>query len=94
MQKYAIIDGNNVINIVEYETDPGNPPPGFADNIIAVATDFAGPGWTYHDGIFTAPQPYPSWVLVNNVWEAPIPYPNDGKYYRWDEETKSWKDMG
>ena len=91
MKRYAIIDGSQVINAIEYETDPSNPPPGFPDGIIAVQSDTAGPGWTYANGVLTAPQPYPSWILVNNVWVAPVPCPDDGKSYMWDEATQSWK---
>ena len=91
MQRYAIIDGSQVINAIDYETAPGNPPPGYFDGIIAVQSDVAGPGWTYANGVLTAPQPYPSWILVNNVWVAPVPCPDDGKSYMWDEAAKSWK---
>lgn len=59
LQKYAIIDGINVVNLVEYESDPGNPPPGFPDNYIAVQTDVAGPGWIYENGVFSDPNPPP-----------------------------------
>jgi len=35
---------------------------------------------------------FDSWVLNEQtcLWEAPIPYPNDGKHYRWNEETNNW----
>jgi len=59
LQNYAIIDGVNVINIIQYEEQPSNPPPGFASPIIAVQSDTAGTGWTYVDGVFIAP-PVPS----------------------------------
>ena len=62
MQKYAIIDGENVINVIDYEVAPSNPPPGFQSPIIAVQSDVAGPGWTYVNGQFSpppAPQPTP-----------------------------------
>lgn len=49
----------------------------------------AGIGYTYANGVFTAPQPYPSWTLVNNVWTAPTPMPTDGMY-QWNETTKTW----
>ena len=55
LQNYAIIDGINVINIIQYEEQPSNPPPGFESPIIAVQSDTAGPGWTYVDGVFIAP---------------------------------------
>jgi len=54
-QRYAIIDGINVINVVDYDTPPSNPPPGFEAPIIAVQSDTASIGWTYVDGQFIAP---------------------------------------
>ena len=53
--RYAIIDGIKVINAIEYEDQPSNPPPGFDETIIAVQSDTAGPGWTYVNGQFIAP---------------------------------------
>ena len=55
LQNYAIIDGINVINVIQYEEQPTNPPPGFESPIIAVQSDTAGSGWTYVDGIFINP---------------------------------------
>jgi len=54
-QRYAIIDGNNVINIIDYDTAPSNPPLGFDEPIIAVQSDTAQIGWTYIDDQFIAP---------------------------------------
>lgn len=53
--RYAIIDDINVINVIDYDEQPSNPPPGFENPIIAVQSDVAGPGWTYVDGVFIAP---------------------------------------
>lgn len=53
--RYAIIDGINVINVIDYDTDPGNPPSGFDEPIIAVQSDTAQIGWTYVNGQFIAP---------------------------------------
>ena len=59
--RYAIIDGINVINVIDYDTVPSNPPPGFESPIIAVQSNTAGPGWTYVDGQFIAsPIPAPT----------------------------------
>lgn len=55
LQNYAIIDGINVINIIQYEEQPSNPPPGFESPIIAVQSNIASIGWTYVDGVFIAP---------------------------------------
>jgi len=59
--------------------------------------NYAGIGYTYDQAndVFYAPQPFPSWVLNNTTWtwEAPTPMPTDGKFYRWDEATTSWKEV-
>lgn len=93
MQRYAIIKDGNVVNVIEYESQPSNPPPGFDDTYIAVQSDVASVGWTYNNGVFIKPQPYPSWTLKNNKWEAPITMPEDGKYYLWDEINLDWKEI-
>ena len=90
MDTYAIIDGNKVVNIIDYETQPTTPIPGLDPSYIAVLANGAGIDWIYENNVFTAPQPHPSWTLVNNVWTAPIPYPDDGKLYFWDEQSLSW----
>jgi hypothetical protein len=53
--KYAIINGTDVVNSIEYDTQPSNPPPGFESPIIAVQNNEAGPGWKYVQGQFVAP---------------------------------------
>jgi hypothetical protein len=93
MNKYAIIQNGLVINYIEYETQPDNPPPSFEEGTIAVLNNSVGVGYTYADGVFTAPKPFPSWVLVDNKWTAPTPRPTDSKIYAWDEETTSWKEL-
>ena len=91
MDMYAIIYNNSVVNIIEYDSQPSNPPPGMENGYFAVLLPIdCGIGYTYNNGIFTAPQPYPSWTLIDNVWTPPIPKPVDGKLYTWDETTKTW----
>ena len=67
---------------------------GQPDGGVALRGNYAGIGYTYDEAndVFYAPQPFPSWTLNNQtwLWEAPVPYPNDGKLYRWDEDTTSW----
>ena len=64
------------------------------DGGVALRKNFAGIGYTYDEtrDAFIPPQPYPSWTLDEDtcVWNPPIPYPEDGKKYRWDEDTTSW----
>jgi hypothetical protein len=58
--------------------------------------NYAGVGFTYdhQNDVFYEPQPFPSWILNKNtwLWESPSPYPDDGKLYRWDESSLSWKE--
>jgi len=93
MNKYAIIQNGLVINYIEYETQPDNPPPSFEEGTIAVLNNSVGVGYTYNNGIFTAPKPFPSWVLVDNKWTAPVEKPNDDKFYQWNEATTSWVEV-
>lgn len=93
MNKYAIIQNGLVINYIEYETQPDNPPPSFAEGTIAVLNNNIGVGYTYNNGVFTAPQPFPSWVLVDNKWTAPTEKPTDSKIYAWNETTTSWEEL-
>ena len=54
--------------------------------------NFAGIGMNY-DGIgFYEDSPYPSWIFnsITYTWDPPISKPLDGKYYEWNESTKSW----
>lgn len=90
MQRYAIIKDGLVVNVIEYESQPSNPPPAFDDTHIAIQSDIAGTGFTYENELFTAPKPYPSWVLVNNAWIPPVDFPTSGGPHKWDETIKNW----
>lgn len=52
----AVIDGENVVNVIEAE--PGFELPGF----LLVAAGSTGPGWRYIGGEFIAPDPEPDHV--------------------------------
>lgn len=62
MERYAIIDGSDVINVIDYDAPPSNPPPGFDAPIIAVQSDTASPGWKYENRAFidTTPPSLPA----------------------------------
>jgi hypothetical protein len=68
-----------------------------ADQSKAFRKNYAGLGYTYDEqrDAFIPPKPFNSWVLDEQtcLWNAPTPYPTDGKYYTWDEETVSWKEV-
>ena len=58
MQRYVIIDtanGNSIINSVEYDQAPTNPPPGFGAGTVAIQNDIADQTWTYDGTTFHAP---------------------------------------
>ena len=56
--------------------------------------NYAGIGFSYDRTLdaFIPPKPYPSWILNKEtcLWNAPVEYPEDGKMYRWNEETVNW----
>ena len=56
--------------------------------------NYAGKGSTYDEArdAFIPPKIFASWTLNETTcrWDPPTPYPDDGKVYRWNEETRSW----
>lgn len=57
---------------------------------VTKETGPAGLGYTYEDGIFITPQPFPSWTLnKNNEWEPPIPRPPTFPIL-WNEKKGAW----
>jgi hypothetical protein len=65
MQRYAIIDtaADKIINVVEYDIAPPNPPPGFETGIIAVQNDSVGLEWSW-TGTELVPPPPPVIVPI------------------------------
>ena len=59
--------------------------------------NYAGMGYTYDESrnAFIPVKPYPSYILNEDTcqWESPIPRPNDDKFYDWDEENLTWKEL-
>jgi hypothetical protein len=76
---------------VHYLPDSNTPSP---DQSKALRANYAGLGMTYdaENDVFYGVQPFTTWILNRTiwVWEPPIPRPEDGKRYRWDDETVSW----
>lgn len=54
-----------------------------------------GAGWTYAEGEFRWPAPYPSWMWQDGEWVAPVPEPDpvDGFVWVWDEEAGDWQQV-
>jgi hypothetical protein len=63
----------------------------------SIRKNYAGIGHTYDStrDAFIAPKPYPSWVLNEDTcnWEAPVAMVDDGKQYKWDEDTTNWSEV-
>ena len=57
MNKYAIVKNGAVVNVIEYESQPNNPPPGFEEGHVAIQADRVSPGWQYENGEFFDPNP-------------------------------------
>ena len=60
--------------------------------------NYAAIGYSYDEfrDAFIAPKPFNSWVLDEATcqWNSPIAYPQDGKMYRWNEDSLSWVEIG
>jgi len=76
---------------VHYQPDSSTPSD---DQTKALRKNYAGIGFTYDatKDAFIPPQPFASWTLNEDscLWEPPVPMPEDGKVYRWDEDTTTW----
>ena len=62
-----------------------------------IRKNFAGVGYKYDESrdAFISPKPFNSWILNETTcrWEAPSARPDDGKFYEWNETTKSWDEI-
>ena len=38
------------------------------------------------------PQPFPSWTWTDGRWTPPVPYPDGDAEYVWDEQSGAWVD--
>lgn len=73
---------------IHYDDD-GKP-----DGGVPLRKNYAGIGFSYDPvrDAFIPPNKLQSWVLdeASCTWKSPVPRPDDGKAYRWDEDTVSW----
>ena len=109
MSHFAEIDENNiVIRVLVGDNDmPNEGYDWFVENLggIWIKTsyngnirkNYAGIGYTYDEELdaFIPPKPFDSWTLNETtcLWQAPTPYPQDGRVYRWDEESLTWVEI-
>jgi len=95
MAHYAILDGNNVVNVILANSlgDAQAVAGGLTVVESTEATNPAAIGGTYDSSAkkFIGIQPYPSWTLNSDfIWQPPVALPKDGKLYGWDEDTTTW----
>lgn len=106
MSHFAEIDENNVVLrvLVGDNNMPNEGYDWFVENLGGtwvktsyngnIRKNFAGIGYTYDEerDAFIPPKPFESWTLneITCRWQAPVPYPQDGRIYRWDEDTLTW----
>ena len=100
MSHYAKIENDIVAEVVVAEQD-------FIDTLEgtwiqtsytnSIRKNYAGIGFSYNStrDAFISPQPFTSWVLNENTCrlDAPVDIVDDGKQYRWNEETTNWKEV-
>ena len=56
-----------------------------------------GIGWVYDStrDAFIEPESFAGWILNESTcrWEPPVAHPEDGKIYKWDEDTTNWVEI-
>jgi hypothetical protein len=93
MKKFALINGNQVINVVVAETKPSDSDMGRFVEYTDQNPAIIGGEYLEEIEVFVDPQPYDSWTLNSEYrWEAPEAKPDNG-YYRWEESQLSWIEM-
>jgi len=73
--KYAIVKNGVVVNVIEYESQPSNPPPGFDADHVAIPADHVGPGWHYKNEKFFDPNPSKSMIESTYKTKRAVAYP-------------------
>lgn len=76
--KYAIVKDGVVINVIEYESQPSNPPPGFDADHVAIPADHVSPGWHYENEEFFDPNPPKPIIELSYKTERAAAYPPIG----------------
>jgi len=93
MKKYAFINGETVLNIVNAEIQPEPADIGVFVEYTDLNPAVIGGRYDAENNAFIAPKPHNSWILdENNNWSAPSAKPETG-YHRWDESSLSWIEM-
>ena len=103
MAHFAKLNNNIITKVIVAEQDFINSG-AVGDSFLWVQTSynknfrkqFGKVGDTYDKtkDTFISPKPFASWVLDgNDDWQSPVAYPDDGKNYRWNEETTNWVEV-
>ena len=107
MSHWAEIDNNNTVLRVLVGNNYGDEGEAFMNSLGGtwvktsyngnIRKNYAGIGYTYDEerDAFIPPKPFESWTLNETtcLWQAPTPYPQDGRVYRWDEESLLWVEI-
>jgi len=92
MKKYAFINGETVLNIVNAETQPEPADIGVFVEYTDLNPAVIGGKYDAENNAFIAPKPHNSWILdENSNWKAPVEKPEG--FYRWDESLTNWVEM-
>lgn len=99
---WAKVEGGIVRNVIVAEQDFIDSHPAFGGSFVETFKDgsqrknYAGIGMVYDSvrDAFIPEKPFPSWTLNETTcdWDPPIAMPDDGKYYKWNEDTGAWEE--
>lgn len=101
MLKFAVIENNKVIHVVQSENDLQT-----SESVLSLM--FKNDNCSivqikdndnklffldseFIDGKIYDPRPFPSWKIKNGQWQPPKQYPDDEFLYFWNEELNDWQ---
>ena len=96
INRYAKIENNIVINVIVCEDSEISTQTGTHIKVTENTNEpVQGFEYNLEKNKFTSPQPFESWVLNEEtlVWESPAGAKPTDTFYKWDEESLSWKKL-
>jgi len=96
MSKFAVIDGDNVTNLIVADSKllAEQATGKVCVEVTSTNEKHVAIGGTYVDGVFSKPKPFLNWVRDEEFggWKPPVAPPSsvEGHAPVWDQESSSW----
>lgn len=91
MKKYAIIDHNEIVNVISAESEEEAKLVSGLDVIETEGQPWLY--WTLKDDVWIPPAPFSFWTWDGNQWNPPEPNENNDSIWIWNEEFQTWEEI-